>query len=311
VKKLVGLDAMRPSASGTAVSVGTFDGLHIGHRSLISRAIELAQAHDLESTVLTWDRHPFATLRPDRVPPLISNPERRMELIEETGVDTLVVLPFDKEFSTWPPEDFVSRVLSIGLAARVVVVGRGWRFGHKAAGDVALLDHLGRQMGFSVEEMPIAEAEGEAVSSSRVRAAVSSGDMTLARMLLGRPFDIDGLVVRGAARGAALGYPTANLEVDSALVRPANGVYAGRACVRDVWYLAAINVGVVPHFGGREGETPVVIEAFLLDFEGDLYGQVLRLEFHERLREERRFESVEALIQQMGKDVEATRAVTC
>ncbi|HZA20021.1 MAG TPA: riboflavin kinase, partial [Actinomycetota bacterium] len=129
--------------------------------------------------------------------------------------------------------------------------------------------------------------------------------------LLGRPFDIDGVVVRGAARGAGLGYPTANLEVDPALVRPANGVYAGRARVGDVWYPAAINVGVVPHFGGREGETPVKIEAFLLDFEGDLYEQLLRVEFHERLREERSFQSVEALIEQMGRDVEATRAVTC
>ena len=311
MKKLVGLDAMRPPASGSAVTVGTFDGLHIGHRSLIARTIEIARAHDLESTVLTWDRHPFATLRPDRVPPLISSPERRMELIEEAGVDTLVVLPFDKDFSTWPPEQFVSRVLSLGLAARVVVVGRGWRFGHKAAGDVALLAQLGREVGFSVEEMPITEAAGGPVSSSRIRAAVSSGDMTLARTLLGRPFDVDGVVVRGAARGAGLGYPTANLEVDPALVRPANGVYAGRARVGDVWYPAAINVGVVPHFGGREGETPVKIEAFLLDFEGDLYEQLLRVEFHERLREERSFQSVEALIEQMGRDVEATRAVTC
>ena len=311
MRRVVGLEALRPPASGAAVTVGTFDGLHIGHRSLIAKAIELAKAHGLESTVLTWDRHPFATLRPDRVPPLITSSERRMELIEEAGVDTLVVLPFDKEFSTWPPEQFVGRVLSIGLAARVVVVGRGWRFGHKAAGDVALLHHLGREGGFSIEEMPISEAEGSPVSSSRVRDAVSSGDVALGRILLDRPFDIDGAVVRGAARGAGLGFPTANLEVDPSLVRPANGVYAGRARVRDVWYPAAINVGVVPHFGGREGETPVKIEAFLLDFEGDLYGQLLRLEFHERLREERSFASVEALISQMGEDVEATRAVTC
>jgi riboflavin kinase/FMN adenylyltransferase len=311
VKRLVGLEAMEPAASGAAVTIGTFDGLHVGHRSLVARTIELARAHDLESTVLTWDRHPFATLRPDRVPPLISSPERSVELIEATGIDALVVLPFDKEFSTWTPEHFVGRVLSIGLAARRVVVGRGWRFGHKAAGDVALLDNLGREMGFSVEEMPISEAGGGPASSSRVRAAVASGDVALARTMLGRPFDIDGVVVRGAARGAGLGYPTANLEVDPALVRPANGVYAGRARVGGVWYPAAVNVGVVPHFGGREGETPVKIEAFLLDFEGDLYGQVLRLEFHDRLREERTFESVDALIEQMGKDVQATRTVTC
>jgi riboflavin kinase / FMN adenylyltransferase len=311
LKKLVGLESMRPSASGSAVTVGTFDGLHVGHRSLVARTIELARADDLESTVLTWDRHPFATLRPDHVPPLISSSERKIELIEESGADAVVVLPFDKELSTWPPERFVTRVLSQGLAARVMVVGRGWRFGHKAAGDVALLDHLGREAGFSVEEMPVAEAGGGPASSSRVRAAVSSGDVTLARTLLGRPFDIDGVVVRGAARGAGLGYPTANLEVDPALVHPANGVYAGRARAGDIWYSAAVNVGVVPHFGGREGETPVKIEAYLLDFEGDLYGQFLRLEFHERLREERTFDSVDALIEQMGRDVQATRTATC
>jgi riboflavin kinase / FMN adenylyltransferase len=157
----------------------------------------------------------------------------------------------------------------------------------------------------------VVEAAGGAVSSSRIRSAVTWGDVATARILLGRPFDIDGVVVRGADRGAELGYPTANLAVDPALVWPANGVYAGRARVGDVWYAAAINVGVVPQFGGREGETPVKIEAFLLDFEGDLYGRPLRLEFHERLRDERMFESVAALVEQMGADVEATRAVTC
>jgi riboflavin kinase / FMN adenylyltransferase len=311
VRTLVGLESLRPAESGAAVTIGTFDGLHLGHRSLVARTTEIAREHGFVATAITWDRHPFATLRPGAVPSLISSAERKVELIDAAGVETLVVLPFDKEFSTWAPEEFVSRVLSLGLGARAVVVGKGWRFGHRAAGDVALLGHLGRDIGFSVVEMPVVEAAGGAVSSSRIRSAVTRGDVATARILLGRPFDIDGVVVRGADRGAELGYPTANLAVDPALVWPANGVYAGRARVGDVWYAAAINVGVVPQFGGREGETPVKIEAFLLDFEGDLYGRPLRLEFHERLRDERMFESVAALVEQMGADVEATRAVTC
>jgi riboflavin kinase / FMN adenylyltransferase len=311
VRTLVGLESLRPPESGATVTIGTFDGLHVGHRSLVAHTIDIAREHGFAATAITWDRHPFATLRPGAVPPLISSPERKVELIEAAGVDTLVVLPFDKEFSMWAPQDFVTRVLSVGLGARAVVVGKGWRFGHGAAGDVALLGHLGREIGFSVVEMPVVEVEGGAVSSSRIRSSILAGDVATARSLLGRPFDIDGVVVRGADRGADLGYPTANLAVDPALARPKNGVYAGRARVGDVWYAAAINVGVVPQFGGREGETPVRIEAFLLDFEGDLYDRGLRLEFHERLRNEQRFESVAALVEQIGADVEATRAVTC
>jgi riboflavin kinase/FMN adenylyltransferase len=280
MRKIVGLESLRPPASGAAVTVGTFDGLHVGHRTLVARTIEIARKHALEATVLTWDRHPLQTLRPEALPRLISSQERKIELIEEAGADTVVVLSFDKAFSQWAPERFVSEVLSLGLGGRAIVVGKGWRFGHRASGDVVLLGQLGREVGFSVEEIPLAEAAGGPVSSSRVRSAITSGDAPLARVLLGRPFDIDGTVVRGAARGVDLGYPTANLEVDPDIVLPANGVYAGRARVGGVWYPAAINVGVVPHFGGREGESPVGVEAHLLDFNGDLYGDVLRIEYH-------------------------------
>ena len=310
MKTLVGLGALEPAPSGSAVTIGTFDGLHVGHRALIARTLEAAGGA-LTSTVLTWDRHPFATLRPDRVPPLLASPRRRIELIESTGVDVCAVLAFDRELSTWPPERFVEVVLASGLGARKIVVGEGWRFGHKAAGDVNLLRELGAALNFEVDAVPLAAADGDVLSSTRVRAAVASGDMELAATLLGRRFDIDGEVVRGDARGAALGFPTANLDVDPALARPPRGVYAGRARPAGKWHSAAINIGVNPTFGGAEGSTPIQIEAYLLDFDGDLYGTELRVEFWRRLRDEVRFESVDQLVAQIGEDVSATRALTC
>jgi riboflavin kinase/FMN adenylyltransferase len=310
VKRLVGLHALEPAPTGSAVTVGTFDGLHLGHRALVARTLEAAKS-GLSSTVLTWDRHPFSTLRPDRVPPLLSSQRRKIELIEGAGVDVCAVLAFDKELSMWPPERFAAEVIAAGLGARKVVVGEGWRFGHRAAGDVDLLRRLGEQLNFEVDAVRLASAEGEVVSSTRARAAVTSGDMELAATLLGRRFDIDGEVVKGAARGAGLGYPTANLDVDPALACPARGVYAGRALTSGAWHAAAINVGVNPTFGGDESSTPIQIEAFLLDFDGNLYGTELRVEFWRRLRDEVRFESVDELVAQIARDVEATRALTC
>jgi riboflavin kinase / FMN adenylyltransferase len=310
VKRLVGLNALEPAPTGSAVTVGTFDGLHLGHRALVARTLEAAKG-GLSSTVLTWDRHPFSTLRPDRVPPLLSSQRRKVELIEGAGVDVCAVLAFDKELSMWPPERFAAEVIAAGLGARQVVVGEGWRFGHRAAGDVDLLRRLGEQLNFEVDAVRLASAEGEVVSSTRVRAAVTAGDMELAGTLLGRRFDIDGEVVKGAARGVALGYPTANLDVHPALACPARGVYAGRALTSGQWHAAAINVGVNPTFGGDESSTPIQIEAFLLDFDGDLYGTELRVEFWRRLRDEVRFESVDELVAQIARDVEATRALTC
>jgi riboflavin kinase/FMN adenylyltransferase len=310
VKKLVGLESLEPPSGGSAVTVGTFDGLHVGHRALVARILDAAD-DGLVSTVLTWDRHPFVTLRPDRVPPLLSSVARKIELIEEAGVDVCVVLAFDRELSTWPPERFASEVLAAGLGARRVIVGEGWRFGHRAAGDVDLLRRLGTELNFAVDAIGLEGARGEVVSSTRVRGAITSGDMELVAALLGRRFDIDGEVVRGAARGVALGYPTANLAVDPALACPARGVYAGRAFAEGAWHPAAINVGVNPTFGGDEASTPIQIEAYLLDFDGDLYGTQLRVEFWRRLRDELRFGSVDELVEQIGEDVEATRALTC
>jgi riboflavin kinase/FMN adenylyltransferase len=307
---MVGLGSLTPPAGGSVVTVGTFDGVHLGHRGLIARAIDSAEELGAESIALTWDRHPAETLRPDRLPPLLSSPERKLELIEETGVEAVAILPFDKELSLMAAEDFVREVLVGGLGARSVMVGHDWHFGHKAKGDVSLLGEMGPELGFEVHGVDLQNVAGAPVTSSRARRAVTSGDMDLARVLLGRPYDVDGVVVRGAARGKGLGFPTANLDVDPALARPPIGIYAGVAGVGTLKVPAAISVGVSPTFGGEEGKSPVTIEAYLLDFDDEIYDQTIRLEFWKRLRDELKFDSTEALVAQMDKDVEETRALT-
>jgi riboflavin kinase / FMN adenylyltransferase len=302
----VGLDALT-TPEGSAVTIGTFDGVHVGHRALIARTKEEAARRGLASAVVTWDRHPAETLRPDAVPPLLSTPERKVELIEELGVDILLVLPFDRSLSQWPPERFVQEVLVNGLAARAVYVGQGWRFGHRARGDVETLTELGAVLGFDAEGMPLATVADEAVSSSRVRSCIAEGDMTTARTLLGRPFELEGRVVEGDDRGASLGYPTANVTLDPSLATPPRGIYAGRARVEGRIYPAAISLGVKPTFGGDPERSPLVLEAHLLDYEGDLYETDLRIEFLERLRDELKFHSVPELVAQMEKDVADTR----
>jgi riboflavin kinase/FMN adenylyltransferase len=309
VKTLVGIDALEPPENGSAVTIGTFDGVHVGHRTLIAKAIEDAEKQGATSVGVTWDRHPNETLRPERTPPLITSPARKIELLGEAGLEVIAVIPFDHELAQWPPERFVQEVLVTGLAARSVVVGFDWRFGHRAKGDVALLTEMGGTLGFDVDGVRLQEVGDEPVTSSRVRRVIEAGDMEDARTLLARPFDIDGTVVRGDQRGRTLGYPTANIEADPRLVRPPIGVYAGVAHVGGERKAAAINIGVNPTFGGEDGSTPHRIEPYLLDFEGDLYGRTLRLEFWKRLRDELKFDSADDLVAQMDKDVAETRAL--
>jgi len=303
----VGIDTLGPQPGGAAVTVGTFDGVHLGHRALVARTIDEARSFGGTSVLVTWDRHPLETLRPGSEPKVLTTPERKAELIEDTGIDTLVVLPFDEAFSKWSPERFVIDVL-VRLGARAVIVGEGWRFGHKAAGTTELLEKMGAEHGFQAEALTLAGVEGESVSSTRIRSAIAQGDMISAHTLLARPFDVDGIVLRGDRRGTELGFPTANLKLDRSIAHPPRGVYAGRAVVEaGITYTAAINVGVNPQFGGDPATTPWRVEAYLLDFDSDLYDQRLRVELHERLRDELKFESVDALVEQMARDVDHTR----
>ena len=283
-----------PSA-GTAVTIGAYDGVHRGHQFVIGQLRELG----LETVVLTFDRHPASVVRPESAPLLLTDLEQKLELLAATGVDHTVVLHFDHARSQEEPEDFVREVLVGALAARVVVVGEDFHFGRRRRGNVEVLRDMGGSLGFEVVHVPLLAG----ASSTQVRRLLAAGDVAGAAELLGRPHEVRGVVEKGDQRGRELGYPTANVAVPAEILLPAPGIYAG-------WYdgerPAAISVGRRPTF--HDGGSPVVLEAYLLDFAGDLYGQPARVSFVSRLRDEERFDSVDDLVDQMAADVEATRA---
>ena len=269
------------------VAVGEFDGVHVGHREVISG----------NDTVLTFEPHPLQVVRPEAAPKLLTSLDAKAELIETLGVEELVVIPFNEGFALQTPQEFIDRILVERLTATHVSVGENFRFGHRAAGDTAMLKADSR---FATHVVPLVEVDGEIVSSSHIRGLVLAGDVDVAERLLGAPFRLRGEVVTGDRRGRELGFPTANLVPDEALVCPGHGVYAARAdgaC-------AAVSVGVRPTFGSG---CAVLVEAYLLDRDEDLYGRMLTIEFIQRLRGERRFDSVDALVEQMHRDVERTR----
>ena len=269
------------------VAVGEFDGVHLGHREVIRGS----------DTVLTFEPHPLRVVRPEAAPRLLTSLETKAVLLAGLGVEELVVIPFDDGFAHETPEEFVDHILVGRLRSTRVSVGENFRFGHRAAGDPAMLAADER---FETRVVPLVEVDGEIVSSSHIRALVLAGEVEAAARFLGAPFQLRGEVVRGDERGRTLGFPTANIVPDEALVCPGHGIYAARteeAC-------AAVSIGVRPTFGtGRA----LLVEAYLLDWDRDLYGRELRIDFLARLRGERRFDSPEALIEQMRLDVERTR----
>ena len=288
---IVWLPDARPRAR--ALAVGEFDGVHIGHREVIRGS----------DTVLTFEPHPRAVVAPDSAPKLLTPLEIKADIVAGLGVRELVVIPFDGSFAAQSPEAFVEHVLVEQLGAERVSVGQDFRFGHRARGDAALLK---AQDAFETRVARMVELDGSVVSSTHIRGLVAAGEVESAARFLGAPFEMRGTVVHGDKRGRTLGYPTANLVPDPRLVVPDHGVYACRAHVAGERHLAAVNVGVRPTFKTGRG---LLVEAFLLDFEGDLYGETLSLEFVGRLRGEQRFESVDALVEQMGRDVTETRRV--
>lgn len=301
-----GLAALPLQAGPTAVTVGFFDGVHRGHQAVVRRTVEVARERGLVPVAVTFDRHPREVLTPGREPPLLTTLERKASLLEALGVEVLVVLEFTPEFSRWSPEAFVERVLVQGLGAAHAVVGSNFTFGHRAAGTLPLLAELGAARGLAVEGVGLLTLKGRPVSSSSIREALLQGDLAWPQEALGRRFVLDGRVVPGAGRGAALlGFPTANLEVHSGLLVPGVGIYAGRAFVRGEARVAAVSVGTNPTFGGE----PLRVEAHLLDFEGDIVGEPIAIEFWARLRDEVAFETVEDLVRQMKEDVERARAL--
>jgi riboflavin kinase/FMN adenylyltransferase len=271
------------------VAIGTFDGVHVGHQAVIDDA----------DTVLTFDPHPLEILHPPAAPKLIMPFEVKRVVIDGLGVQELVVIPFDEEFSTIPAEGFIEQVLLERLGAERVSVGENFRFGAKAKGDPQMLEDREE---FTTRIVPLIEVDGETVSSSRIRALVAAGEVEEALRCLGAPFMLEGPVVEGDKRGRELGFPTANQVPDDRLVIPGHGVYAAFAN----GHPAAVNIGVRPTFESGRG---VLIESYLIDVDEDLYGQNLRVAFVSRLRGERRFPNVEELIAQMHLDVEEARAV--
>ena len=296
-----------PAAAGrvpSVVSIGFFDGVHRGHRDIIGRALHHAHAHGLRSVVVTFDRHPMQIVRPESAPPLLMTTDRRARALAGTGVDLVVVLPFDEALRALAPEAFVSEVLLASLDARHLVVGRNFRFGHRAAGDVALLERIGGREGFGVQGVDLLAVDDEPVSSTRIREALAGGDVATATRLLGSPFVIDGAVVHGDHRGRGLGYPTANLATEPGCVLPAPGVYAGVMTHPDGRALAAVtSVGTNPQFNGAQ----LRVETYVLDFDEDLYGREVGVDLRHRLRDQQRFPTVDDLVTAMAGDVERAR----
>jgi riboflavin kinase/FMN adenylyltransferase len=287
-----------------AVAIGNFDGVHLGHQRLLAAA-RAAAGKDGESAVLTFEPHPVRVLAPKLAPPLLVTPARKLELIAAQGIDVTVVEPFTPELAASSPEWFVEELLVRGLGARHVVVGYDFTYGQKRGGNVDSLRAAGARHGFDVEVVQAVTVDGLVASSTKVREFVLEGNVAGARMLLGRPFDVDGKVVRGAGRGRTIGVPTANVVVDGELL-PKPGVYAAR--VRpdggERWYDAAVNLGTNPTFvtGGA-----LSLEAHLLDFDADLYDRRLRVGFVARLRDERRFTAIDELVAQIRRDIDAVR----
>jgi riboflavin kinase/FMN adenylyltransferase len=303
-----------PPPGGSAVTIGAYDGVHLGHRALLGQLRARAEPDGLTTVVVTFDRHPATVVRPESAPRLLCDLDQKLELLESAGVDRTVVIPFDRERADETAEEFVSEILVDALGARLVVVGEDFHFGHGRKGNVAFLQEMGASSGFSVEGVEL-QADGtgpgslsEPISSTRIRALVAEGNVEEAAVLLGRPHQVRGPVVHGDHRGGTeLGFPTANVQVPEEICLPALGIYAG-------WYerpggdrfATAISVGRRPTFYGSDGD--LLVEAYLLDFDGDLYGEEARVSFVAHLRDELAFESVDKLVDQMNLDVAATRA---
>jgi riboflavin kinase/FMN adenylyltransferase len=302
-----GVGAVPADLGPTVATVGMFDGVHRGHRALLDRVAAEAATRDVPAAAVTFDRHPLAVLRPGSEPPLLTTLDRKVELLGQAGMQVVLVLEFTRELSEVGAEAFATEVLFDGLAARAVVVGENFRFGHKAAGDPALLAELGQPRGVEVVAVPLRTAGDEVVSSTRIRAELAAGDVAAAAASLGRPHAVEGVVVVGDRRGGPLlGVPTANLAVPAGIAIPADGVYAGHLTDQGADRLAArpaaISVGTNPQFG-----TDRRVEAHVLDFDGDLYGHRVAVDFTHHLRDQATFAGLEELIAQIKADIVKAR----
>ncbi|GAA1802506.1 bifunctional riboflavin kinase/FAD synthetase [Agromyces neolithicus] len=307
MKIFKGLTGVPAGFGPSAVTIGKFDGVHQGHRAVIGRLRAIAEVEQLKSAVVTFDRNPLALLAPDKCPDSLVSVRQKLELLATTGIDATLMLPFDRALASVPATEFVERVLVDTLGAKAVLVGRDFRYGARGAGDVDLLIDLGATFGFTVEVIDdVTPHDGRRVSSTWIRELLAEGDVRQATELLGHAPTVSGIVVHGAARGRALGFPTANLTPESEGLIPADGVYAGWLTDSGTRYPAAISVGDNPTF---EGVAKKQVEAYVLDRELDLYDHVVDIEFVERIRGMEAFTNIPDLIDTIRSDVDRSRAI--
>ncbi len=303
MKCCIGLDDLPPEIKESAVSIGMFDGVHLGHQALLSALVEEAKRLDAPAVVLTFDRHPAEILSPKNAPLYVTPIEERVELLKAAGADIVVVATFDREMAELEPEEFVDTILVSKLRAEIAVIGSNFRFGRKRVGDVARLRVLGDKRGISVVAVEPVVMRGKRISSTRVRCAIESGDVISAEEFLGRPFALFGTVVHGQEIGRTIGFPTANVEVAKDQIVPGDGVYAVSVEVPGGSFCGVCSIGTRPTVNGKSR----TIEVYIIGFDGDIYGNNVCVDFVARLRDEVRFDSLDELKAQIQKDVEKSK----
>jgi riboflavin kinase / FMN adenylyltransferase len=282
----------------TVLTLGVFDGLHLGHQQIMQTVVERAKAVDAVATAITFDPHPRAVLHPETAPPLLQTLDQRLAAFEVLGIEQAIVIRFNKDFAAQEAEDFLRNVIYERLQAKEVYLGKGFEFGKNRKGNIELLRKISAELGFFADEVPEVRLRGRRISSSRIRELLREGKVNLARRMLGRPYGIEGQIVRGVQRGRTIGFPTANLRPVNRVV-PKFGVYATATLINGEWRRSITNVGVRPTF---ENEAEPSIESYIFEFDGDLYGDVLRVRFLHRIRNERKFSGIDELKSQIQKD---------
>lgn len=290
-------------AKPTVLTLGVFDGLHLGHQQIMQTVVERAAAIDAVPTAITFDPHPRAVLHPDTAPPMLQTLDQRLANFEVLGIEQAIVIPFSMEFSQQPAEVFLTNIVRDRLHAREVYLGKGFAFGRGRGGNIDLLRKMSTGLGFVADEVDEVKLRGQRISSSRIRKLLAEGRVNLARRMLGRPYGVEGVIIRGAQRGRTIGFPTANLKPQNRVV-PKFGVYATAALIDGAWRKSITNIGVRPTF---ESEADPSIETYIFDFDGDLYGDVLRVRFLHRIRDERKFNGIDELKAQIEADTRRAR----
>lgn len=280
------------------LTLGVFDGLHLGHQRIMQTVVERANKVEAHATAITFDPHPRAVLHPESAPPLLQTLDQRLANFEVLGIEQAIVIPFDKEFASHPAEDFLYEIVHDRLHAKEVYLGKGFAFGKGRGGNIDLLRRMSAELGFFADEVPEVTLRGQRISSSKIRHLLAEGRTNLARRMLGRPYGVEGVIIRGNRRGHTIGFPTANLKPHNRVI-PKFGVYATATLVDGAWRRSVTNIGVRPTF---ENDAEPSIETFIFDFDGDLYGDVLRVRFLHRIRDERKFNGIEELKAQIQKD---------